>query len=281
MRLKAMSGNDWHISDEDLVLAADGELKEHRSAQIRRHLRTCWKCRTRMARIESAVVDFVEASRHEEPELPPIAGPRALLRSNLAAMSSARTKSPWWQRLFAQHALAYSLAVLIAVLAGGEVLRLRMATHSTHDSLDVSSAGALPDPKFTPGATRPISLAEACSSDYGEVVTPVSREEQVEVFAEYGMTGAPIEDYEVDHLITPDLGGSDDIRNLWPEPHNDTRWNSYAKDRLEDRLHRLVCSGKLSLTVAQQDISNNWIDAYQKYLQSDLPVPEDPTPQSR
>jgi hypothetical protein len=39
-----------------------------------------------------------------------------------------------------------------------------------------------------------------------------------------------------------------------------------VKDRLEERLHELVCAGKLDLPTAQRDIAVNWIDAYKKYV---------------
>jgi hypothetical protein len=43
--------------------------------------------------------------------------------------------------------------------------------------------------------------------------------------------------YEIDHLISLELGGSNDIRNLWPESFDTQPWNAHAKDRLENRLH--------------------------------------------
>jgi hypothetical protein len=267
-----MSQSNWHISDRELVLAADGELKARRSTQIQRHLRVCWKCSARMAQIESAILDLVETSQGDGPELPPIAASRALLRARLAAMSTDRGRSPWWRWRLRPSAAAYALAVVVLVVAGGQILRKQMPNRVAQGSPEVLQSGILPNPTLTPGATRPISLTEVCSSNHGEVVTPVARQKQREVFAEYGIGNAPSKDYEVDYLITPDLGGADDIRNLWPEPHLGARWNSYAKDQLEDRLHLLVCSGKLSLTVAQQEISKNWIAAYQKYLQTGSPT---------
>jgi hypothetical protein len=92
------------------------------------------------------------------------------------------------------------------------------------------------------------------------------------VFEEYGVTPPEPDAYEVDYLITPELGGATDIRNLWPEPYQDTVWNAHVKDQLEDRLHRMVCRGDLDLATAQRDISTDWIAAYRKYFHADQPV---------
>jgi hypothetical protein len=81
--------------------------------------------------------------------------------------------------------------------------------------------------------------------------------------------------YQVDYLITPELGGASDIRNLWPEPYGDTVWSAHVKDQLEDRLHRMVCRGDVDLTTAQHDISTDWIAAYRKYFHADRPVSDD------
>ena len=74
----------------------------------------------------------------------------------------------------------------------------------------------------------------------------------------------------MDYLITPALGGADDIRNLWPQAYS-TAWNAYVKDALEDRLRELVCTGQLDLPTAQHDISTDWIAAYRKYFHTDKP----------
>jgi hypothetical protein len=76
----------------------------------------------------------------------------------------------------------------------------------------------------------------------------------------------------VDYLITPALGGADDIHNLWPQSYSATVWNAQVKDALEDRLRDLVCEGKLDLATAQRDISGNWIAAYKRYFNTDRPV---------
>lgn len=70
------------------------------------------------------------------------------------------------------------------------------------------------------------------------------------------------------HLVSLELGGSPtDPHNLWPQPHHVIGgWGSYAKDRLENRLHTLVCRGRVPLVQAQRDIASDWIVAYQHYV---------------
>ena len=86
------------------------------------------------------------------------------------------------------------------------------------------------------------------------------------------MDGAPPKDFEVDFLITPGLGGSNDIHNLWPERYYSTVWNASVKDELEDRLPEMVSNGELDLSTAQRDISTDWIVAYKKYFHTDRPL---------
>jgi hypothetical protein len=74
---------------------------------------------------------------------------------------------------------------------------------------------------------------------------------------------SPQQRYEVDHLISLELGGSNSIKNLWPEPGFPN-----PKDKLENRLHAMVCNGQLSLLQAQHDIATNWVHYYQQYMGS-------------
>ena len=85
------------------------------------------------------------------------------------------------------------------------------------------------------------------------------------------MSQARADLFEVDYLVTPELGGAEDIRNLWPQPYEATLWNAHVKDALEDRLHEMVCSGEIDLATAQHDIATDWISAYKKYFHTDRP----------
>ena len=135
-----------------------------------------------------------------------------------------------------------------------------------------SNARLLPNRSLTPGASLPVRMVDICAMDHDEVVLPVSHALQKDVFQEYGLQDVSTDDYEVDYLISPGLGGTDDLRNLWPQPRYHTLWNSFVKDQLEDYLHRSVCAGKLDLATAQRDVSIDWIAAYKKYFRTKTPL---------
>jgi hypothetical protein len=63
-----------------------------------------------------------------------------------------------------------------------------------------------------------------------------------------------------------ELGGSNDIKNLWPQPVATKPWSARRKDDLENRLRVLVCTKAIRLDDAQREIANDWTDAYQHYI---------------
>jgi hypothetical protein len=68
---------------------------------------------------------------------------------------------------------------------------------------------------------------------------------------------------EIDHIVSLELGGSNDTANLFPERLNaDPGYK--AKDKLENRLHDLVCDGKMTLRSVQHQIAANWIKLYRR-----------------
>jgi hypothetical protein len=114
-----------------------------------------------------------------------------------------------------------------------------------------------PDPRLTPGATFPVTAAQVCVSGYSSSVRSVSDAENKAVYAEYGIASHAPYSYEVDHLISLELGGSNDIRNLWPEAYAGVG-GAHAKDAIENELHAQVCSGGISLATAQAEIVRWW-----------------------
>ena len=132
--------------------------------------------------------------------------------------------------------------------------------------------GALPLPQLTPGDVHPVTLDELCAQRLPSG-RPVPASVHQAVLQDYNMGHLPEADYELDHLITPALGGTSDRRNLWPERYTSRVWNAHVKDELEDLLPQLVCERKVPLATAQRDIASNWIAAYKKYFQTDRPLP--------
>jgi len=130
----------------------------------------------------------------------------------------------------------------------------------------------VPDQQLTPGNTFDVTAEDLCVPGYTKKVRNVPAEMKREVYEEYGVTSHGSGDYEVDHLIPLELGGSNSIKNLWPESHRTLPWNAQVKDRLEGKLHELVCSGQLDLKTAQEAIAADWIGAYKFYVSANPPV---------
>ena len=124
----------------------------------------------------------------------------------------------------------------------------------------------LPDPKLTPGDTFPVTLSDIQVKGYSATVRDVPIKEKRAVYASYGITHWQKGEYEVDHLISLSLGGSNSQKNLWPQSYLTEPWNAHTKDQLEYRLLTLVRSGKVDLHTAQQEMATDWIAAYKKYV---------------
>jgi hypothetical protein len=125
------------------------------------------------------------------------------------------------------------------------------------------SQDALPDPDCTPGAIFPDATKDKiCVPGYSSGVRNVPESEKNEAYNEYGIKTHTTGQYEVDHLISLELGGSNDIANLWPEPA-EPRPGFHEKDKVENYLHKQVCDGALSLQDAQYQIAHDWMAVYQ------------------
>lgn len=120
----------------------------------------------------------------------------------------------------------------------------------------------LPNPVMTPGDVLPgVTREKICLSGYTGSVRNVSQNTRTSVFVMYFLDPRK-ERFEVDHLISLELGGSNDIKNLWPQSYNTRPWNAHVKDKLENRLHREICDGIISIEEAQEAVRNDWIKTY-------------------
>jgi hypothetical protein len=258
-----------HLSDEQLLLVLDGENSRSSARSAQDHLASCWACRSRMAQLEGTIEEFVTYHQQElATELSDPKGPAALLRARMAEAAAQPLHAP---SLFSRLPLLGRTLALAGSALGVAALALFVLRHpQTASSAPQASANrTIPDHVLTPGATRPVSLQEVCSLRHEEVVRDVPASLRQKVFREYGIANPRAGDYEVDYLIAPGLGGTDDIRNLWPQPAQAAEWNAHRKDDLEERLHAMVCDGQIDLETARLAIATNWIAAYEKYYRPD------------
>jgi hypothetical protein len=192
--------------------------------------------------------------------------------------------------------LALAAATTFATLLSGQSFGAATAARTSASGLAYSSASArvvqpqpaagscrrrgsgldaLPDPRCTPGALNPAVTqasigATICRSGWTSTVRPrasITAREKLASMAAYG-DGARTSGFEYDHLVSLELGGApNDARNLWPERDYAVRSGFYLnpKDRLERKLNRLICSGRMTLARAQRLIAGNWVAAAARY----------------
>ncbi len=162
-------------------------------------------------------------------------------------------------------AITVSVVVVLLIAAVTALGRARAPIGSPTAShvAAICRQGRLPDRRCTPGATFSVGRAQVCVPGYSERVRNVPESEKRQVYAEYGIRSHRRGQYEVDHLVALELGGSNSIRNLWPEAAY-PRPGFHEKDRLENTLHRLVCARKMTLLKAQGLIAGNWVAAFNR-----------------
>ena len=143
-----------------------------------------------------------------------------------------------------------------------------------------------PDHHKTPGVVfLHVTVEKICTPGYANGsdvanswhgVRYVPRSVKWVVFRSYfGMVPDKTGNYEIDHLISLELGGSNDPKNLWPESYLTDAYNAHVKDKLENRMHTLVkqclkqkghAAATTMLKQFQLEIATNWVAAYHKYV---------------
>jgi hypothetical protein len=127
-----------------------------------------------------------------------------------------------------------------------------------------------PDRRCSPGAySNGLTMSVICATSFRTgTIRNVPESEKHAIELEYGM---PARSYgrtiEIDHIVSLELGGSNDIANLFPEPGTGAA-NYHVKDRLENRLHAMVCSGAISPTAARRQIAGDWVALYRRVFGS-------------
>jgi hypothetical protein len=264
-----------HLSDEEILLFIDRELPSRRRFSVSEHLAECQSCGSRRAELEGTLADFSNiyedtiSSQHAVS-----VHSRSMLKDRIAE-SASRSNQGWPSRVFlnvvSRQLVCAGIALLI-VAAGGWTIHQVGLNRMKHHTIEFQAL-VLPRRTLTPGASRPVRFADLCSQQDLDNDPPVDPSLQQAVFREYGLANSSQAAYELDYLISPALGGSHDIKNLWPQPYSSV-WNARVKDQLEDHLHKLVCERKVQLATAQDQIATDWIAAYKSYFDTDRPRSE-------
>src|SRR5215813_12272732 len=93
-----MTNNNSHISDQDLLLAAEGELSKAQTLETQRHLASCSVCHARMEKMDDASTDFARIYREDfDPRLSSSYAQRALFKARLSDLASEQSQRTWWR----------------------------------------------------------------------------------------------------------------------------------------------------------------------------------------
>jgi hypothetical protein len=138
-------------------------------------------------------------------------------------------------------------------------------------SVPSKSKWALPNSGLTPGDIFYVTLEQLAKSGYTRSVRKVSNQVKHQVYESYKISDHS--GYVIDHLIPLEIGGSNEVSNLWPQPEAE----AHKKDKLEKVLHHLVITRQINLAAAQREIAADWVAAYDKYCNDDSDsAPSDP-----
>jgi hypothetical protein len=268
-----MARHATHPPREQRLLGIDDELPPHDLQAIDLHLASCEWChddQVRDARLLLAVrAAYAPVTASDTNDA--VARMRPRLVAGLAALS-AREATARTRRRAAVGANRWAMltaAAMVALTLGWA--SMRQADRRPFSEATALPAGTLPIAGLTPGAAAPVATTALCAGDVA-AIAPVSDDLRAQVLRDYGMAHVPDHEYELDYLITPDLGGTTEAANLWPERYTGSKWNARVKDHLELLLPRMVCTGEVDLPTAQRDIASNWVAAYRKYFRTTEPL---------
>ena len=266
--------SNWrrHPADTTLILALDRELPLKRRVVLDQHLDACAECRARFDAFQETARLASSACRDRADDDPvAINALRLRLQDRMTGLASEWDHSGLFRFRRVASAVPAVARVGFSLLLVLLVLRVMQPYVTAGDPSRLSYRESLPMAHVTPGATSQVTVADVCTGGFPtrHVVSTAVRQQ---VLQQYQMEHVEPSEYEFDFLITPQLGGVADARNLWPERYDSGVWNARVKDDLEALLPRMVCDGALELQVAQREIAGDWIAAYKKYFKTDRPI---------
>ena len=260
-----------HPRDRELLMALDGEVSHRRQAVVDEHVSECVACRSRLHQMRTTLSEASALYESAcEPQGSPFRSSRVRLERALEEAADEWNHS-WLARLRGTLAVSptragLGAAVVLVMLAVGWIVRSDEIVRGRNRGF----ATPLPIATLTPGAVSSLTAVELCAGARpSRQVTAASRER---VLRDYHIERVSIRTYELDALVTPELGGTTDPENLWPQRYESPVWNARVKDELEQLLPKLVCSNQVDLAQAQREIAADWVSAYKRYFRTDVPL---------
>ncbi len=259
-----------HPADHVLLLASEQELEPLEQTHVDAHLASCDDCRRRRDLMQTALADFAtEASTDLDAVTGDVDDARRRLQQ--AMRSTPQVSAPLWIWQVPRTLQSVQMPLVLAVLLLAIGFSWSTVHSSSADSESADVTVALPVERLTPGAVADLDARALCSGERPSRIVPATVKFQV--LADYGMQGVAEGTYELDALITPDLGGTTERANLWPQKYSAT-WNAHVKDALENLLAARVCQNQLPLATAQRALAGDWVSAYKRYFDTNAPLPE-------
>jgi hypothetical protein len=138
--------------------------------------------------------------------------------------------------------------------------------HTPVPSADPCHSGGVTYCVLNPDVTQATIGQTICVSGWTATIRPpesYTEDLKWQQIREEGLSG-PISAYEEDHRMPLELGGAPrNVENLSPESPSSPN----PKDSDETSLKDAVCSGRLTLVQAQQEMVQQWLAAYPGYRQ--------------
>ena len=176
----------------------------------------------------------------------------------------------------------------IASPADEAIAQAALAKTPSTQTVSLASSGTkagpayvYPNASLTTGAVLTTDASTICAPGYASSVRDVSTASKKQVYAEYGVSyPQPTGAYEVDHFIPLEIGGSNDLTNLWLEAATPTP-GFHQKDQFENYEHDQVCDGTISAAEAQSRMASDWYLYWEEEVvgitaTTSLPVPAAP-----
>ena len=166
---------------------------------------------------------------------------------------------PWaeWRRIEERRARRSVLWLVLAVVAVPLVIGLAVRAWGEERCPAAETAparaschygdGGVQDAHCTPGAVMTDDREIICHQSTKKRRCTFDAAFRARMLAAYGVTHA----CEFDHLISLELGGSNEATNVFPQIVG-----CAEKDKLENRLHAAYCKGEITLEAARAAVLN-------------------------